>query len=361
MERLRQNDLAALLEFLRSNYAARDLPEFRQYVITTLPQVVRSEITGYNEVDIRKWRDEHILYPMERINFRDSYELFNQHIREHPVINHLARTRQPEVLRISDFVTHREFARTGLYQDFFRKVGTKDQISVTLKTARRVIVGIALNHSRDYTERDRLLLSLLRPHLVQAYENALSISRMKEELEIARRSLEEANAATIVLRQNGSAPDIAPFAQKLLEKYFDSRPRVQGLPEAIRDWMRVQTALLERFSPPQPLFIHQNGKRLEIRMLSQNGRTILFLSEKTNFERPAMNPNAFAAIGLSPREAEVLIWVARGRTNEEIGQILRLSARTVQKHIEHIFQKLGVETRTAAAARAWEAPANRAD
>ena len=350
-----QNDLAALLEFLRSNYVARDLPEFRQYVITTLPRVVRSEITGYNEVDTRKWRDEHILYPVERMNFRDSYELFNQHIREHPVINHLARTRQPDVLRISDFVTHRRFAQTGLYQDFFRKVGTKDQISVTLKAAGRVIVGIALNHSRDYTERDRLLLNLVRPHLVQAYENALSISRMKEELEAARRSLEEANAATIVLRQNGSAPDIAPFAQKLLEKYFDSRPRIGGLPENLCGWMKGQRAALQQLRPAEPLVLHQDGARLEIRMLSQNGRTVLLLSEKAaNFQVP-MSPEKLAVMGLSVREAEVLAWVAQGRTNFEIAKVLDLSPRTVQKHVEHIFQKLGVETRTAAAARAWEA------
>jgi ATP/maltotriose-dependent transcriptional regulator MalT len=111
---------------------------------------------------------------------------------------------------------------------------------------------------------------------------------------------------------------------------------------------------LDQVGPAQPLVMKQEGKRLEIRMLSQNGRTILLLNEKTNLYCPTINSDALAATGLSSREAEVLIWVARGRTNFEIGQILRLSARTVQKHLEHVFQKLGVETRTAAAARAWE-------
>jgi len=58
-----------------------------------------------------------------------------------------------------------------------------------------------------------------------------------------------------------------------------------------------------------------------------------------------------AAYGLTRRESEVLEWVSRGKTNWEIALILNISARTVQKHLEHIFQKLGVETRTAAAAR----------
>jgi len=53
---------------------------------------------------------------------------------------------------------------------------------------------------------------------------------------------------------------------------------------------------------------------------------------------------------LTDRESEVLLWVARGKTNRDIAEILGMSPRTVNKHLEHIFEKLGVETRTAAAA-----------
>ncbi len=53
---------------------------------------------------------------------------------------------------------------------------------------------------------------------------------------------------------------------------------------------------------------------------------------------------------LTAREAEVLLWVSRGKTNRDIAEILMMSPRTVNKHLEHIFEKLGVETRTAAAA-----------
>ena len=56
--------------------------------------------------------------------------------------------------------------------------------------------------------------------------------------------------------------------------------------------------------------------------------------------------------GLTPRETEVLSWVARGKTNRDIADILGMSHRTVNKHLEHIFEKLGVETRAAAAALA---------
>jgi DNA-binding CsgD family transcriptional regulator len=55
---------------------------------------------------------------------------------------------------------------------------------------------------------------------------------------------------------------------------------------------------------------------------------------------------------LTAREAEVLRWVAAGKSDAQIGAILRISARTVQKHLQNIYDKLGVESRTAAVNRA---------
>ena len=60
------------------------------------------------------------------------------------------------------------------------------------------------------------------------------------------------------------------------------------------------------------------------------------------------------ALGLTPREAEVLLWVAQGKGNRDTGLLLEMSEATVKRHLLHIFQKLGVETRTAAALRAIE-------
>ena len=59
--------------------------------------------------------------------------------------------------------------------------------------------------------------------------------------------------------------------------------------------------------------------------------------------------------GLTPREGEVLSWLSKGKTNRDIAQILGLSPRTVDKHLEQIYAKLGVENRTAAVAFAADA------
>ncbi len=65
------------------------------------------------------------------------------------------------------------------------------------------------------------------------------------------------------------------------------------------------------------------------------------------------NGKSLGLLGLTPRESEVLEWVAQGKTNYEIGLILGASTGTVSKHVEHILTKLNVENRTSAAAVAF--------
>ncbi len=81
---------------------------------------------------------------------------------------------------------------------------------------------------------------------------------------------------------------------------------------------------------------------------------------------PAFQPNFESAkplelgLGLTPRVAETLLWIAQGKTNPEIGTILGISEATVKKHVLEIFTVLGVETRTAASLRALEVLSSRA-
>ncbi len=66
------------------------------------------------------------------------------------------------------------------------------------------------------------------------------------------------------------------------------------------------------------------------------------------------SPKPLESLGLTQREAEVLLWVAQGKGNRDIGLLLEISEATAKRHLLHIFEKLGVETRTAAALRAIE-------
>jgi len=72
------------------------------------------------------------------------------------------------------------------------------------------------------------------------------------------------------------------------------------------------------------------------------------------FKPDFSSPEPLLKLGLTPRAAEVLVWVAQGKTNPDIGTILGISESTVKKHLLEIFEKLGVETRSAATLRAIE-------
>ncbi|MEP7015160.1 MAG: helix-turn-helix transcriptional regulator, partial [Verrucomicrobiota bacterium] len=69
--------------------------------------------------------------------------------------------------------------------------------------------------------------------------------------------------------------------------------------------------------------------------------------------QPSIGGKQLALLGLTQREAEVLFWISEGKSNHDIGIILGAATRTICKHVEHIFSKLNVENRTAAAAIAF--------
>jgi hypothetical protein len=107
-------------------------------------------------------------------------------------------------LKISDFLTLRKFHSSGLYADFYRRVGVEQQMAFILPAAQPLIIGIALNRSRsDFSERDRLLLNLVRPHLIQAYRNADSVTQMSRQSRLALQGLTQLNRATIFLTKQG--------------------------------------------------------------------------------------------------------------------------------------------------------------
>jgi DNA-binding NarL/FixJ family response regulator len=80
---------------------------------------------------------------------------------------------------------------------------------------------------------------------------------------------------------------------------------------------------------------------------------------KREFQPDFTSHEPLMKLGLSPRVAEALLWVAQGKTNGDIAQILGISESTVKKHLLEIFQTLGVETRSAATLRAIETLASR--
>lgn len=141
-------------------------------------------------------------------------------------------------------------------------------------------------------------------------------------------------------------------------QFLWATPQVHHLFEksgADRYWLDQQlTPQLRSGFPPQAA----PGSSVQLQGLAQSLRVTYLgdpapgerLLRLVDPERPSEAEALRKHLAVTEREAEVLVWIAHGKTNREIGQILSMSPRTVNKHLEQIFRKLGVENRTTAAA-----------
>jgi DNA-binding NarL/FixJ family response regulator len=165
----------------------------------------------------------------------------------------------------------------------------------------------------------------------------------------ARTALDAFGQATVAVRSaDGRLVWQTPLARKLLRDYFAVEN--EQTPPRLLAWIKeAQQAKAENREPP--VLVADESRRLLASLhdpssLGHEGEWLLVLHEENH---AAAMEALVAAFKLTTREAEVLYWVTKGKTNKDIGDILGTSPRTVNKHLEHVFEKLGVETRTAAA------------
>lgn len=186
-----------------------------------------------------------------------------------------------------------------------------------------------------------LQLRRLRLRLqIRNHELLREVRRRKE----AERQLEQSLDQAVILVDEAGAPQFATKrAWDLIARFFPAAP-LAGLPSPIRDWLDSDPAPTRRFTCPHGA--------LSIRRFSSTtgSGSVLKLEEQLNVP----SSKKLQSFGLTPKEAEVLYWMAQGKTSPEIATILECALNTVKKHAQRIYQKLGVENRTAAALRAAE-------
>ena len=168
----------------------------------------------------------------------------------------------------------------------------------------------------------------------------------------ARHALDTAGRTLLAADRDGEILWCTPQAVKLIE---EALPGWDGatLPEPLRTWLRgvgdTRAAL-----PAPPTIAIDAARRLHFSLLSATSDSeILFrIAIDGTDAQAAVLRRQYSVTG---REAEVLLWVAQGKSNRDIAEILGLSPRTVNKHLETIYQKLGVENRASAAIAAVKA------
>lgn len=116
------------------------------------------------------------------------------------------------------------------------------------------------------------------------------------------------------------------------------------LPKPLLEWIKLQSAVNEK---PEAFESCRMGVVFFVKLrLCQGTGEYLLVLERHSAEWDI--DWVRSSLGLTVREAEILMWISRGKTNKEAGLILGSSPRTINKHLEHIFEKLGVATRAAA-------------
>jgi DNA-binding CsgD family transcriptional regulator len=164
-------DLLLALDVVREVQAAPNLNAYRKSVLRVQELVPCQEI-GYNEVDAETNEIFMILDPPEAV-LDGLGEAFARTADQHPVIAHHRETGDGSARAISDFLTEEEFHATDLYREVYGRMGAEDQLSFILPSPPDMVVGIAMNRAtRGFTDAERELVELVRPHLSQAFRDA---------------------------------------------------------------------------------------------------------------------------------------------------------------------------------------------
>ena len=333
-------------------------------LLLSVAQLVPIDRVSYNEVD----RASGLIVTAHSLSEPPSPALvasLNRHIHEHPCFVHLDhRADHPPLLKVSDFLSQRQFRSLGLYSEHFRLYKIHYQLGLNFAVTPQRRVSFGLNRaSRDFSEEDRLLMTLLRRHLAAAYLRARAAEEIEAAIALRDVALASMDAALVLFNSAGEIVYRTVLAAELLECY-DRPDTVDVLSEAtpLQAWARRQVARCNHPSASTRsraarLVIERQGQQLTVVFTPAphaGGWHLLRLLE----QRSAPTPRPLQSLGLGTRQSEVLFWLARGKRNAEIAQICQMHPTTVSTHLRQVFTKLGVETRTAAAAIAWEVMAD---
>ncbi len=349
MNRLRNKDLTTLIkaiEVLNADVDMRTLPERALASVASVVDADSVAFTGFRyggELSGLVWDGSDAISPEEM-------EIFAAHVHEQPLFSAFLIERRSETLKITDIVPRAKFERTGLYNEFYRRVGVKNQLVSPLKVAKDLLVTCSINTARpDFSQRDETVMNLIAPHLNAAIRNAFTYDRLSA-------ALETSECGVIAMDSDGRIAFVSEFARQLLNAYFPAeRGLADSLPEPLSSWLRQgrnDSRNGEFQMPLTPLKIVNQIGELTVRQTynHQTRESTLLLEARSH-----PSPEKFEILGLTKRESEILFLIAQGKADGDIAQLCGISSRTVHKHVANIYTKLGVETRTAAMLRALEA------
>ena len=329
-------------------YRELDAERHAQAMLEVLNDLVPADSVVLNLLDITTGNYTVVTLPFGLAQ-PDEVELVGRHLNQSPFPPYYVATGDAHWKMTTDFMPVEDFHATALWKLGLSRWGINQQICGMLAVENAKVHALTINRThRGFEERERELLNALHPHLVTSYLNAIAFSRAQESADQLRAVMETAPGAYGCLRDDGSLAWMQARAKTWLEDFFQGEAFAEnGLPAPVEHDRLMLTAgtgtlHVERKKGAEVLFLCLSPSPL--------GGSILRL------ERREIHPELrFKALPLlSERENDVLRWMLEGKRNSEIGTILGISERTVEKHVAAVMTALDAENRATAIVRAME-------
>lgn len=345
------------LHFLRRQRG--EAPSMEQFALAAnagLADLIGADLVTLSYCELRTATRSVVTWPRGALGADDT-ACFDRHFHAHPLVRFHSTHPHAGAQRMSDSVTASAFHKSALYADYYRRIRIDHVVAVPVRIDADRVVSFVLNRSRrDFSPADCALLDTVRFQLGAVYmaqEARLRWRRTHEQLNAA---LSGAGMALILLDAQRRVQEVSVTALRWLA-YAGVRDGIrhgERLPEQIDRWMRARLGPSWVPGDPRPLELATPTCTLRVHLL-QGEDDITLLIERL----PSATGRALDGLtGLTGREREIVGWLAAGKSNIEIATILGISPRTVHKHLERVFRKLGVENRTAAVMRALQIDAN---
>jgi DNA-binding CsgD family transcriptional regulator len=339
-------DTELLLELVGEAYGFDDLGQFRSGVLEILNRMVPSDWASYNEVATEP-KETFVVAIPEIPGYLVS--IFSKLAHENPLLMRVRRTGDGRPYRFSDVIDQQALHELALYQEVYRPLEVESQIAFTLPARSPLVLGIALSRGReDFSDREVQLLALARPHLMQAYRNAELWGARAAMLAALEEGLQTLGRHVVVLDLHGRVEFATDGARRLLG---DREAMRGGLPQEVRTWISERRG---RRPAAEPLVLQGAGGRVLLRLLPSrrsDRREVLLLEGGTG----ELSAAALRGLGLTPRQADTLRLLAIGHSPAQAATQMGIAPRTVDKHLQHVYSKLGATCLSQATATAWAA------
>ncbi|HXQ01194.1 MAG TPA: LuxR C-terminal-related transcriptional regulator [Solirubrobacteraceae bacterium] len=337
-------DTQLLLELVGEAYSFEDLTQFRSGVLEVLNRMVPSDRVAYNEIA----PDETFAVMIPEFD-ASLIPIFTALAHENPLISRFQRTGDGRPYRISDMIDQQTFHATALYREFYRHMGIESQVAFSLPSPPDLLVGLALTREHeDFSDREVQLLALARPHLMQAYRNAELSSARTGMLAALEQGLDTLGRHVVVLDPHERVEFATDGARRLLGDRFAQRG---WLASEVRAWISEHRGPRPAASP---LVLRSGEESVLVRLLPsprEDRREVLLLEGGSG----ELSVAALRGLGLTARQADTLRRVALNQSPAQAAVEMGIAPRTVDKHLQNIYAKLGVSSLTQASAIAWAA------